>query len=98
MTLRIERSDERKSVVFTLTGRIQAEQIPELQALLSSQPADQLVVDVKEVKLVDREAVRFLVLIEAEGANLRDCSAFIRAWISQERNEMERAEAQHQQL
>jgi anti-anti-sigma regulatory factor len=98
MTLRIERSDERKSVVFTLTGRIQAEQIPELQALLSSQPADQLVVDVKEVKLVDREAVRFLALIEAEGANLRNCSAFIRAWISQERNEMERAEAQHQQL
>ena len=97
MTLRIERSDERASAVFTLTGRIQAEQIPELQELLSFQPADNLVLDLKEVKLVDRDAVRFLAQIEAEGAKLRNCSAFIRAWISQESNGMERAEAQHPQ-
>lgn len=72
--------------MFTLTGRIQAEQLPELQELLSSQPADKLVLDLKEVKLVDRDAVRFLAQREAEGAKLRNCSAFIRAWISQERN------------
>lgn len=98
MTLRIERLDDRTSVVFTLTGRIQAEQLPELQELLSSQPAAKLVLDLKEVKLVDRDAVRFLANSEVEGAKLRNCSAFIRAWISQERNEMERAETQHPRL
>jgi anti-anti-sigma regulatory factor len=89
MTLRIGRTDEHKQLVLTLSGRIQAEQIPELQVLLGSEPADKIVLDLKEVKLVDRDAVRFLAHCEAEGAKLRNCSAFIREWISQERNGMQ---------
>jgi anti-anti-sigma regulatory factor len=89
MTLRIDISDERDRVVFTLTGRIQAEQVCELQALLESDfPDHSLVLDLKEVKLVDRDAVRFLAEIEAEGAKLRNCSAFVREWISRERDGM----------
>jgi anti-anti-sigma regulatory factor len=99
MTLRIDISDERERVIFTLTGRIQAEQVSELQTLVRSElPGHNLVLDLKEVKLVDRDAVRFLTQIEAQGTRLRHCSAFIREWISRERNEMKRAEAQHQQL
>jgi anti-anti-sigma regulatory factor len=87
MTLRIQISDERERLVFTLTGRIQTEQISELQALLRSElPGHNLIVDLKDVKLVDRDAVRFLAQIEAQGVRLRNCSAFIREWISQERN------------
>ena len=92
MTLRIDISDERDRVVFTLTGRIQAEQVSELQALLKSDlPEHSLVLDLKEVKLVDRDAVRFLGEIEAQGAKLRNCSAFVREWISRERNCMQRS-------
>ena len=99
MTLRIDISDERERVIFTLTGRIQAEQVSELQALVHSElPDHSLVVDLTEVKLVDRDAVRFLAQVEAQGARLRNCSAFIREWISQERNEMKRTEAEHQKL
>jgi anti-anti-sigma regulatory factor len=91
MTLRIDISDERDRVVFTLTGRIQAEQVSELQALVKSDlPDHKLVLDLKEVKLVDRDAVRFLAEIEAQGARLRNCSAFVREWISQERTGMQR--------
>jgi anti-anti-sigma regulatory factor len=69
MTLRIDISDERERLVFTLTGRIQADQVSELQALLRSGLPDQnLVLDLRDVKLVDRDAVRFLAQIEAEGA------------------------------
>jgi anti-anti-sigma regulatory factor len=90
MTLRIDISDECDRVVFTLTGRIQAEQLLELQALLKSDLTDQsLVLDLREVKLVDRDAVRFLAEIEAQGARLRNCSAFVREWISRERVEMQ---------
>ena len=104
MTLRIDISDERERVIFTLTGRIQADQVSELQTLVHSElPDHNLVLDLAQVKLVDRDAVRFLAQIEAQGARLRNCSAFIREWISQERNEMkraqiERAQAEHQQL
>jgi anti-anti-sigma regulatory factor len=90
MTLRIEISDERERVVFTLTGRVRAEQVSELRELLRSQvPGHNLVLDLAEVKLVDRDAVRFLEQVEAQGAKLRNCSAFIRQWISQERNAIE---------
>ena len=93
MTLRIDISDERERVVLTLTGRIQADQIAELQRLLKRQVTDhKLVVDLREVNLVDRDAVRFLAGIEKQGARLRNCSAFIREWISRERSGMRHTE------
>jgi anti-anti-sigma regulatory factor len=88
MTLRIQRAAERKLVVFTLTGRIQADQVPELEALLQSSDGD-IVLDLRDVRLVDRDAVRFLAQQEAGGAKLRNCSAYIREWISQERNRLQ---------
>jgi anti-anti-sigma regulatory factor len=86
MTLRIQRSVEQERVVFTLTGRIQAEQVPELLTLLRSEPmARGIVLDLEQVKLVDRDAVFFLALSETLGAKLRNCSAYIQKWIDQER-------------
>lgn len=98
MTLRIQQSDEHKRVVLTLVGRIQVNQVAELEALLRSETDRSLVLDLKDVKLVDRESVRFLATSEAEGIELRNCSAFIREWISQERSEMQRTKAEHQPL
>lgn len=99
MTLRIDISDERDRVVFTLTGRIQAEQVAELQALLKSDlPGHSLVLDLKEVKLVDRDAVRFLGEIEAQGVRLRNCSAFVREWISREREGMQLGKSRNEQV
>ncbi len=93
MTLRIDISDERDQVVFTLTGRIQADQVAELQGLVKSDsPGHRLVLDLKELKLVDRDAVRFLAGIEAQGGRLRNCSAFVREWISRERSGMRNTE------
>jgi anti-anti-sigma regulatory factor len=99
MTLRIDISDETDRVVFTLTGRIQAEQVSELQVLVKSDlPDHTLVVDLKEVKLVDRDAVRFLSEIEAQGVRLRNCSAFVREWISRERDGMQRRTSRNEQV
>lgn len=87
MTLRIQRSVEREQVAFTLTGRIQAAQLPELLDLLRSESlAHGIVLDLEQVKLVDRDAVLFLELSEALGTELRNCPAYIRKWIDQERN------------
>ena len=98
MTLRIQRSDAHNRVVLKLIGRIQADQVPELEALLRSGADHNLILDLKEVRLVDREAVRFLAQSEAEGTKLRGCSAFIREWISQERDEMQRERVENRQF
>jgi hypothetical protein len=87
MTLRIQRSIESECVVFTLMGRIQAEQVPELLALLRCESsAGGILLDLEQVRLVDRDAVLFLALSETLGARLRNCSGYIREWINQERN------------
>ena len=91
MTLRIHRSVESDLVVFKLTGRIQAADVPELLTLLKSDSSwHGIVLDLEQVRLVDRDAVLFLALSEVLGARLRNCSAYIREWITQERGAMSR--------
>jgi hypothetical protein len=40
-----------------------------------------ITLDLEEVRLVDREAVRFLAACEARGIKLKNCSSYIREWI-----------------
>jgi hypothetical protein len=96
MTLRIQRSVERMSVIFTLTGRIQAQQVMDLEALMKSESSERaIVLDLGYVKLVDRGAVQFLASREAAGTELRNCSAYIREWITQEKNAMQRKQTEN---
>jgi len=43
-----------------------------------------LLLDMKEVKLVDRDVVSFLASCEAKGVNIVNCPAYIREWIQKE--------------
>jgi anti-anti-sigma regulatory factor len=86
MTLRIHRSTAEEVLVFALAGRIQAEHVSALLSLLrSDSPAHGVVLDLEQVKLVDRDAVLFLLLSEVRGIKLRNCPAYIRRWIDQEK-------------
>ncbi len=42
-------------------------------------------IDLKNVLLVDREAVKLLALSEANGTELRNCPPYIREWVARER-------------
>ena len=41
-------------------------------------------IDLKNVLLVDREAVKLLALSEANGTELRNCPPYIREWVTRE--------------
>ena len=76
--LRIERSANGK-VLFTLSSRIEAENIEELRQLLALETADQqMALDLTDVTLVNEGAVRFLADCEAENIKLENCSLYIR--------------------
>ena len=45
----------------------------------------QVVLDLKEVMVVDVEVVRFLVACKADGVKIVHCSPHIRKWMAQER-------------
>ena len=82
---KIQRSANGKFVVFTLSGRIKPPGLAELQKLLECEAGDHnLVLDLNEVKLVDREAVGFLASCEAKNIKLANCPAYIREWIERE--------------
>jgi hypothetical protein len=86
--LRIQRAVEGECVLFTLSGRIQGADVAEVQRLFALEATEQrITLDLHEVKLVDREAVRFLAQCEAEGITLVHCPAYIREWIERERDQ-----------
>jgi anti-anti-sigma regulatory factor len=74
-------------VVFTLSGRMDAENIAELKALLAAEAKDRrMVLDLKDLTLVDRDAIGFLERCEADSVKLKNCPAYIREWITRERH------------
>jgi hypothetical protein len=43
-------------------------------------------IDLAEVELVSRDALKVFVQVEAEGIELRSCPAYIREWITTEQS------------
>jgi hypothetical protein len=83
--LRIERSANGQ-VVFTLSGRMQTEDIEQVQQLLGVETPGQLVMfDLRDVTLVNQDAVTFLADCEVKGIKLESCPLHIRNWIDQEK-------------
>jgi anti-anti-sigma regulatory factor len=72
-------------VLFTLSGRIEAEDIDELRRLLELEGAgSHIALDLKDVTLVDRDAIKFLTDCEAESIKLENCPPYVREWIGRE--------------
>jgi hypothetical protein len=82
--LRIERTLRKTSTVLRLSGRIQEENLPQLQTEID-QCTDTPKLDLKDVNLLDRPSVRFLMRCESQGIQLVDCPLYIQEWISRER-------------
>lgn len=73
-------------IVLNVSGRIEAEELVELEKVLSSEETDhrQVELDLQDVKLVDQEVIGFLAGCEARGTRLRNCPPYIREWIARE--------------
>ena len=73
-------------VVFKLSGRMDAENVGELGTLISAEASGRrLVLDLKDLTLVDQDVVGFLRRCEADSIQLKNCPAYIREWIRGER-------------
>jgi len=84
MVLRIEKVSDGPRVILRLSGRLQSEHMDQLKAQIEGS-TQRVILDLDEVKLVDRDVVCFLGLCEANGVELRQCSPYIRDWIDRER-------------
>ena len=74
-------------VVFKLSGRIETENIAELKALLSAETNGRhVLLDLSDLTLVDEGVVCFLRHSEAEGIELKNCPAYVREGMKQEKS------------
>ena len=62
---------------------MKAEEVAELKALFDADYRS-IVLDLQDVRLADRDAVKFLRDCEADGMKLENCPAYIREWMDRE--------------
>jgi hypothetical protein len=90
--LKILRSTKDGSVTLTLIGRIEGENLEELKRLMGSEAGgDNLVLNMKDVTLVDQSAIRFLARCEADNVKIENCPPYIRDWIAADKRRSRRS-------
>ena len=78
--LRITRAANGEAV-FRLSGRLDAEGVAELERLFKAETnGRRIVLDLKDLTLVDREAIIFLAKCEAD-VQIKNCPPYIREWM-----------------
>jgi hypothetical protein len=75
------------TVILSISGRITKQDLDTLRNAIEAE-ASAVAIDLENVDLVDGEIVRFLAQKELNGNVLRNCSAYIREWVTRERTEM----------
>jgi len=87
MTFRIECEARGGFTVFVLSGRIETQAMDELRRLFELQTdCRDIVLDLKDVGVVDRDVVCFFVRCEADGVKLENCPLYIREWMEREKD------------
>jgi hypothetical protein len=87
MTFRIETAARGRVTVFTLCGRIEKQAIAELRRLFELQTdCHDIILDLQDVGVVDREVMRFFMSCEADGVKLENCTLYIREWMEREKD------------
>ena len=68
--LRIQRTAD-GDVIFALSGRIDKEQIPALEALIAAEGKDRrIILDLRDMTLTGQDGINFLAQCEAAGIGL----------------------------
>ena len=87
MTFRIETAERETFTVFILSGRIEKQAIAELKRLFERRKDYRdIVLDLKDVGVVDRDVMHFFASCEADGVKLENCAAYIREWMEREKD------------
>lgn len=85
MTLKIESSAQRGCTFFVLSGRLTEAEIAELERVLGPRTGySTIIIDLKDLSLANRAAVKFLARCENDGLRIENCPGYIRKWMRRE--------------
>jgi ABC-type transporter Mla MlaB component len=83
MSFRIDRVTG-KGLILLLSGKLTGEHVNTLRNVLREE-SGAVAIDLKDLSLVDRDAVQLLALAEFNGTELRNCPKYVRQWVNRER-------------
>jgi len=87
MPFRIETAGRGGFAAFALSGRIEKPAMAELKRIFECQrDYRDIVLDLKDVSVIDREVMRFLAHCEVDGVKLENCTPYIREWMEREKD------------
>ena len=84
VTCRIDRFPTDQGLVLRIIGRITRDDLDVFRTALEDGTI--VAVELAELELIDRDAMKLLAINEAIGIELRHCPAYIREWIRSERD------------
>ena len=82
--MKIEKDSHGEAVTIRISGDINREHLEELKTQLKER-RPRIILDLKEVTLVDVDVVRFLWACERDGVKIVRCPRYVREWIFRER-------------
>ena len=85
MTWRIDRVSTDRGLVLHISGRITRDDLDVLRTAIEDAGVI-VAVELAELELIDRDALKLLAIYEANGVELRHCPPYIREWITRERD------------
>ena len=85
--LRIEKVTNGRSTTLKLSGRIEEDRLAQLQSEID-QSGNAPRLDLRDVCMVDRASIQFLIRCESQGIDLLNCPLYIQEWISRERRQV----------
>ncbi len=71
--------------MFIVSGRLETQVIAELSRLFEIQTERDIVLDLKDVGVIDREVMGFFLRCEADGVKLENCPSYLREWMEREK-------------
>lgn len=75
-------------VIFAVSGQLEADTLGELSGLLAREaPGLTVALELRDLILVDRDAVDFLRACKGRGIILRNCPPYIRMWMADQENQ-----------
>ena len=80
--LKVQRTANGKGV-FAVSGRLEADSLHELVDLLALESSTRgVILELRDLVLVDRDAVGFLRACAEKGIELRNCPQYVRIWLA----------------
>ncbi len=83
---RIHRS-QNGEVVFSISGRLDAEHIAELETVIAAEAEGRrIILDLKDMTLTGQDGIDFLTRCEASDIALVNCDPYVREWMTRQKS------------